>query len=391
MAPLEETSTQQQRSMVRVLTAIESMKRGEMVIMVDDEDRENEGDLVFAAQFANSEKVNFMAREARGLICLPLEPSIVEQLKLPLMDDATKGPGDHTTAFTVSIEARRGVTTGISAADRARTILAASSHEARPDDLVVPGHIFPLKAKQGGVLERSGHTEGSVDLVRLAGLRPAAVICEIMNDDGTMARMQDLEAFAKKHAMPIVSIEDIISYRLMRDSLVRLIDSGVMQTPFGNLQMNLYESSIDSCQHLTIMKNPELFATTVVDVRVHRQRPITDVFALGIKGQNPLDYGMKLLEDSECAAVLYLSQNARDLMHSDFSDFVFNSDKQTDERTTKAAPHVGMDYRQLGVGAQILRSMGVQRMKVHATTPKVLVGLAGFGLEVTETVIIPTV
>ena len=229
------------KSIANVMEAIETIRKGGMVIMVDDEDRENEGDIVFAAEHATADKINFMAREARGLICMPLAPEIVDKLRLPLMDDVSKGSGDHTTAFTVSIEARYGVTTGISAADRAHTVRVAVADHAKPEDLVVPGHIFPLRAKRGGVLERSGHTEGSVDLARLAGFKSAAVICEIMNDDGTMARMPDLELFAKTHNLPIVTIEDLIAYRLTRDSLVKPIDHGSVHSAEGTFESILFE------------------------------------------------------------------------------------------------------------------------------------------------------
>ena len=299
----------QEKSISRVIAAIDVIRSGGMVIMVDDEDRENEGDLVFAAEFATAAKINFMAKEARGLICLPLAPALVSSLKLPLMDDVTKGPGDHTTAFTVSIEARHGVTTGISAADRAHTVCVAAAEGARPEDLVVPGHIFPLKARSGGVLERSGHTEGSVDIARLAGCRPAAVICEIMNDDGTMSRMPDLEAFATKHHLPIVTIEDLIAYRLMRDSLVKIISSGVMETSRGPFESFLFESILDRSQHLVLIKGKDLFSERIVDVRVHRQRPITDVFSTSeLGGRHLIDYGLDMLLRSDAAALLYLNQ-----------------------------------------------------------------------------------
>ena len=368
----------------RVMEAIEIIRKGGMVIMVDDEDRENEGDIVFAAEHATAEKINFMAKEARGLICLPLSPEYVDQLKLPLMDDATKGAGGHTTAFTVSIEARHGVTTGISAADRAHTVRAAVADGVKPEDLVVPGHIFPLRAKKGGVLERSGHTEGSVDLARLAGCKPAAVICEIMNDDGSMARMPDLQKFAKTHKLPIISIEDLIAYRLTRDSLVKIIDRGHVETSNGRFETFLYESILDHSQHIALVKGKPLFGAAVVDVRVHRQKNFLDVFTRNTKGtHNLMDYGLKLLATSDAAALIYLSSPDQVANFSDFKE-IQNHPIADDDKGH------GMDSRMLGVGAQIIRSLGIIKMRTHVTQQRNLKGLAGFGLEVTEHVIIPT-
>ena len=248
-----------------VEAAISAIKNGKMVIMVDDEDRENEGDLVFAADCVNSEHINFMAKEARGLICLTLEPKLVNKLKLPMMEDTTKKDPTQSTAFTVSIEARRGVTTGISAADRAHTIKVAIDKSTMPEDIVVPGHIFPLKAREGGVLERAGHTEGSVDIAKLAGLSGAGVICEIMNDDGTMARMNDLEVFAKKHDLQIVAIADLIQYRLMRESMVKVVSEGDINTDFGTFKAKVFRSLVDRSEHLALIKGDD-FENQLVDV-----------------------------------------------------------------------------------------------------------------------------
>jgi 3,4-dihydroxy 2-butanone 4-phosphate synthase/GTP cyclohydrolase II len=370
------------KSISRVMEAIETIRKGGMVIMVDDEDRENEGDIVFAAEHATSDKINFMAREARGLICLPMAPELVDQLRLPLMDDVSKGSGGHTTAFTVSIEAKYGVTTGISAADRAHTIRVAVADHAKPDDLVVPGHIFPLRAKRGGVLERSGHTEGSVDLARLAGLKSAAVICEIMNDDGTMARMPDLEMFARIHKLPIVSIEDLIAYRLTRDSLVKSIDRGTVHTLEGSFHSVLFESVLDGSQHVALIKGQELFATHVVDVRVHRQKPFLDVFSHDPSSSTDLiRYGLQMLRDSSAAALVYLTHPGHTASFHDFREI--SSSPAPDE--TKAP---AMDSRLLGIGAQIIRHLGIQRMRTHVTQQRTLKGLAGFGLEVADNVLI---
>jgi 3,4-dihydroxy 2-butanone 4-phosphate synthase/GTP cyclohydrolase II len=372
------------KSITRVIDAIETIRKGGMVIMVDDEDRENEGDIVFAAEHSTPEKINFMAKEARGLICLPLAPEFVDQLKLPLMDDQTKGSGDHTTAFTVSIEARHGVTTGISAADRSHTVKVAVMDGAKPDDLVVPGHIFPLRAKKGGVLERSGHTEGSVDLARLAGCKPAAVICEIMNDDGTMARMPDLEKFAETHKLPVITIEDLIAYRLMRDSLVRIVDEGTVETAEGSFEALVFESILDDSRHVVLIKGKEKFQDAIVDIRVHRQKPFLDVFSRGASNSHDLmAYGLKMLKSSEAAALVYLSYPGQGATFSDFKEISHNP--KADDSKTPA-----MDSRLLGIGAQIIRALGIQRMRTHVSQQRTLKGLAGFGLEVTDNVLIPT-
>lgn len=372
------------KSITRVVEAIETIRKGGMVIMVDDEDRENEGDIVFAAEHSTPEKINFMAKEARGLICLPLAPELVDQLKLPLMDDVSKSTSGHKTAFTVSIEARLGVTTGISAADRSHTVKVAVADGAKPEDLVVPGHIFPLRAKKGGVLERSGHTEGSVDLAKLAGCKPAAVICEIMNDDGSMARMPDLENFAAKHKLPIVTIDDLIAYRLVRDSLVKVVDQGVIETRSGTFEAILFESLLDKSQHLALVKGKEFFDDSIVDVRVHRQKPFLDVFGRGLKNKLDLvQYGFDMLQQSKSAVVVYLSYASSQAAFPDFKDV--STITSSDEQKVTA-----MDSRLLGIGAQIIRSLGIQRMRTHVSQPRTLKGLAGFGLEVVDNVLIQT-
>ena len=371
-----------EKSIARVIEAIETIRKGGMVIMVDDEQRENEGDIVFAAEHVTAEKINFMAKEARGLICLPMAPEFIKRLKLPLMDDVSKNSGGHTTAFTVSIEARHGVTTGISAADRAHTIRVAVADDAKPEDLCVPGHVFPLLAKKGGVLERSGHTEGSIDLARLAGCKAAAVICEIMNDDGTMARMPDLERFAKVHRLPIITIDDIISYRLMRDSLVKVIDQGSIETSEGQFESMIFESVLDGSRHMALLKGKDQFHSCIVDVRVHRQKPFVDVFARGTGNKNDLiDYGLKLLRSSEAAALVYLSYPQKDALSADAR--VHTSSEQKDDSAA-----MGMDVRLLGIGAQIIRSLGIQRMRTHVSQQRTFKGLAGFGLEIVDHVLI---
>lgn len=384
--------TSQDVAIARVHKAIEMIRSGGMVIMVDDEDRENEGDLVFAAAHVDSEKINFMTKEARGLICLSLDAAGIDRLKLPMMEDTTKRGSNKSTAFTVSIEASEGVTTGISAADRAYTIRVAANPSAKPDDIVVPGHIFPLKARDGGVLQRAGHTEGSVDLARLAGLTPAAVICEIMNDDGTMARMPDLEAFGKKHMIPLVTIADLVTFRLHKESLIEAVSEADVRTPYGTFRGVLYKSLIDGLSHVALLKGND-FASKSVDVRVHRQRQLVDVFSHPHEGGRArIEYGLQMLRDSEAGAFLYLTQT------EDPSDMVTEfqalADLKPQYPAAAKAPEakrawVDMDPRMLGIGAQILRHLGVRRMRVHMSNPRPLKSLSGFELDVVDTVEIP--
>lgn len=379
----------QEKVIAKVTRAIEQVRAGGMVIMVDDEDRENEGDLVFAAEFATPELVNFMVKEARGLVCLTLEGEMVDRLRLPMMGDTAKSGGSHGTAFTVSIEAKRGVTTGISAHDRCQTILTAIHENAKPEDIVVPGHIFPLKARSGGVLERAGHTEGSVDLARLAGLKGAGVICEIMNDDGSMARMPDLEAFAKKHNLPIVAIADLIAYRLLRESLVRELDRQPIKTEYGVFTGVLFENMVDQTKHFALVKG-EPFGEDCVEVRVHSQRPLQDVFGTSQEGgRQRLVYGLELLQKSEHAVMIYLTEPEMEWdLVAEMRELAALSTERggaTAADTQKPEP---MDWRLHGTGAQILRYLGVKSMRVHASSVRHLVGLHGFGLEIVETKLI---
>jgi 3,4-dihydroxy 2-butanone 4-phosphate synthase/GTP cyclohydrolase II len=377
--------TTQEVAHARVLKAIEAVKAGGMVIMVDDEDRENEGDLVFAATAVTPEKINFMTKEARGLICLSLDQASIDRLKLPMMEDSTRRAANKTTAFTVSIEARDGVTTGISAADRARTVQVAIDPATTPDEIVVPGHIFPLKAKAGGVLQRAGHTEGSVDLARLAGLQPSAVICEIMNEDGTMARMPDLEAFSAKHGIPIVTIADLISFRLLSESLVEEVRQAPLTTPAGELRAHLFRSMIDATTHLALVKG-ERFDGKVVDVRVHRQRPFLDVIPRsgGAAVRSRLDYGFEMLKEADAGVLLYMTNpDALGDMATEFDALVKTASPADGSAAgARVRPWPETDPRMLGTGAQILRALGVRQMRVHMTTPSPLKGLNAYGLEV---------
>jgi 3,4-dihydroxy 2-butanone 4-phosphate synthase/GTP cyclohydrolase II len=374
----------QEKAIARVLAAIETIKRGGMVIMVDDEDRENEGDLVFSAEHVSAEKINFMAKEARGLICLTLSPEYVDKLKLPLMNTSGFASGGRMTAFTVSIEARQGISTGISAYDRSHTIQVAINDSTTAYDLVVPGHVFPLRAKPGGVLERAGHTEGSVDLAKLAGKKSAAVICEIMCDDGTMARRSDLDQFSKKHDIPLVSIADLITFRLMKESFVTLVSKTAVKTTHGVFDGYVFKSTIDDAYAFALVKGQD-FEDKVVDVRVHHQRPIEDVFACRDSEQPArIEYGLKMLQDSDNAVLLYLPDTMKEA--GLIQQLAYMAVTPPDQETASLAPHTSaaqaMDLRLIGLGAQILRSLGVRKMISHMNVPRSLKGLSGFGLEV---------
>ena len=363
--------------LAQVTRAIETIASGGMVVMVDDEDRENEGDLVLAADTVTPQHINFMAKHARGLICLTLEGEAVDRLNLPMMADPNKSIPSQETAFTVSIEARKGVTTGISAADRSHTIKVAVDPKTRPEDIVVPGHIFPLRARAGGVLERAGHTEGSVDIAKLAGFSGAGVICEIMNDDGTMARMSDLEDFAKQHDLPIVAIADLIQYRLLKESMVEVLRDEIIMTKGGRFRAVVFQNTVDNSEHLAIVKG-ENFGEKIVDVRVHNQKILADVFGESLPGSpgERIAYGMEMLSKVDNGVLVYLSQ-PNPSMAQELASFC------GDAPTEPASPQ-GMDVRQHGTGAQIIRHLGVKKMRVHTTSPLALKGLSGFGLEIVE-------
>jgi len=290
----------------RVEEVLEALRQGKMIILVDDERRENEGDLTIAAEKVTPEAINFMAKYGRGLICLALSPEIVEKLKLPLMVYDNTSP--FNTAFTVSIEARHGVSTGISAADRARTVVTAVAEDAKAEDLVQPGHIFPLRARRGGVLFRTGQTEGSVDLARLAGLRPAAVICEVMNDDGSMARMPDLEKFADKHSLKIATVADIIAYRMRKESFVHRAAETILPTPFGEFRAIAFANDIDDYEHLALVKG-EIDPERDVMVRVHSECLTGDVFgSYRCDCGEQLQKAMEIVQQEGMGVILYLHQ-----------------------------------------------------------------------------------
>ncbi len=362
--------------------AIEDIRAGQMVILVDDEDRENEGDLCMAASLVTPEAINFMATHGRGLICLTLNPEQIERLQLPMMVQVNQSP--FSTAFTISIEARTGVTTGISAADRARTIQVAANPEVQPGEVVSPGHIFPLRARKGGVLVRTGQTEGSVDLARLAGLPPSGVICEIMKDDGTMARMPDLKKFAKIHGLKVVTIADLVAYRLRKDNLVHRAAEANLPTRFGgDFKAIVYTNDVDNFEHMALVKG-EIDPDRDVLVRVHSECLTGDVFgSLRCDCGGQLQAAMRMVEKEGCGVVLYMHQEGRGIGLVNKIKAYHLQEQGMD--TVEANQHLGFkaDLRDYGLGAQILRDLGVRRMRIITNNPKKIIGLEGYGLKVT--------
>jgi len=361
-------------SIALVERAIGEIRKGRMVILTDDEDRENEGDLVMAAEKVTPTAINFMATHGRGLVCLSLTEDRIRQLALPLMVQDNTSP--FGTAFTVSIEAARGVTTGISAADRARTILAAVAPKAKPGDLVRPGHIFPLRAREGGVLVRTGQTEGSVDLARLAGLFPAGVICEVMNADGTMARRPELQRFARKHGLTLLSVADLIRYRLQKDRLVKRVATAELRRAHqGQWVAHAYQSDVDSDVHVAMVKG-DITGPEPVLTRVHRACPVGDLLGTaGCDCGSQLEQAFKAIADAGRGVLVYLHKAVRP------AAALSCSRAEADE----AGPGADRSrLREFGVGAQILKDLGLRRLRLLTNNPKKIVGLESYSLEVVE-------
>ena len=371
------------QALERISRALEDIRSGRMVILVDDEDRENEGDLVLAAERVTPEAINFMARYGRGLICLALDGEQIDRLKLPMMvrdNMATLG-----TAFTVSIEARHGVSTGISAKDRCTTIRAAIDDDARPEDLVSPGHVFPLRARRGGVLVRTGQTEGSVDLARLAGLKPAGVICEIMRDDGEMARMADLEEFGRQHGILVVTVAELIAYRLQREHIVTRRSSGAVRPgglgPGEPWTAHLYGTDVEDTEYLALVRGDVAAASAagdVVLVRVHSLDPIADPFAL----RSDLDACLRAIDELGVGVFLYVFSPGRTTLTRAF-------EKQILQRATTGAidrSRHSEALRDFGLGAQVLSDLGCRKIRLMSNSERKIVGIEGFGIEVLERV-----
>ncbi len=366
-------------SLDQVIDAIDDFRDGKMVIVIDEEDRENEGDLTIAAEKVTPEVINFMATYGRGLICLPMTGERLRELDIPLM--VSKNESVHGTAFCVSIEASRNVSTGISAADRAITIQTAVDPKSQPEDLIRPGHIFPLRARRGGVLKRAGQTEAAVDLARIAGLSPAGVICEIMNDDGTMARLPELKEFGKKHDLKIISVVDLIHFRLKTEQFVRELQRMPFDSEFGQFELCLFENELEGDLHLALVKG-DLKGKEPVLVRVQKESVLGDVFlTLGSDQGRELRRSLEMIDQAGRGVLVYLRLRGEErvLMRE-----IRQHQAALQEQELHLSQEHTVDFRDYGIGAQILSSLGLHRIRLLTNHPKKMVGLEGFELDVVE-------
>jgi 3,4-dihydroxy 2-butanone 4-phosphate synthase/GTP cyclohydrolase II len=372
-----------------VETAVSEVRAGRMVVVVDDEDRENEGDLTIAAEFATPEAINFMAKHGRGLICLALTEDRLDHLRLGMM--TAHNTSQYGTAFTESIDARDGITTGISAYDRARTIKVAIDPASRPSDLVKPGHTFPLRAQKGGVLMRAGQTEAAVDLARMAGLVPAGVICEIMKEDGTMARVPDLIDFCKQHDLKMLTVAELIRYRMQHERYIRRIGEGILPTRHGEFRLVAYESEVEGGEsHLALLYGDAGEGDEPVLIRVHSHCLVGDVFGTTLCECNAvLERSMKMIADAGRGAIIYLHQTAKGFNVSEVAGgSALSFEHET--RDAKNPEHQRRTQRQIGLGAQILSDLNLRRIRLLTNHPRRVPALEGFGIEIIEQVPITT-